>query len=167
LVAGRFDKKDVMPPAKKITKRTAKASGKKAAKRRGPAKMTAAHKQALAVGREESRHVAAYLDALDAHRPKRGRRRTPDSIKARLAEIDAMIGDARGIKKLELAQSKLDLQAELAAKDAVVDLTQLRKKFLEHAAAYGDRKGISYAAWRSTGVPATDLKAAGVARTRG
>lgn len=156
-----------MPPAKKTTKKTAKPSAKKPARRRGPAKMTAAHKEALAVGREQSRHVAAYLEALDAHRPKRGRKRTPDAIRARLAEIDGLIGTASGIKKLELAQSKLDLQAELAAKDAAVDLTQLRKSFLKHAGSYGQRKGISYAAWRTAGVSAVDLKAAGVARTRG
>jgi hypothetical protein len=151
-----------MPPAKKSTRK----SGKVTAKRRGPSKMTAAHKEALALGREQSRHVAAYLEALDAHRPKRGRKRTPESIKARLAEIDSAIAKASGIKKLELAQSKLDLQAELAAKDTVVDLSQLRKNFVKHAAAYGQRKGISYAAWRTAGVSAVDLKAAGVARTR-
>jgi hypothetical protein len=129
--------------------------------------MTASHKEALAVGREQFRHVAAYLDALDAHRPKRGRKRTPESITARLAEVEAAIGSATGIKKLELAQAKLDLQAELAAKDTVVDLSELRKHFVQHAAAYGARKGISYAAWRGTGVSAADLKAAGIARTRG
>jgi len=45
-----------MPPAKKSSgKRDATKEGRK----RGPAKMTAEHKQALAEGREASRHVRA------------------------------------------------------------------------------------------------------------
>jgi hypothetical protein len=38
----------------------------------------------------------------------------------------------------------------------------LRKKIIKHAAGYGERKGISYAAWRSAGVSAQDLKDAGI-----
>lgn len=90
-----------MPPAKKSAAKTRK---------RGPAKMTAEHKKALAQGREESRHIAANLDALDAHRPKRGRKRTPESIKKRLAEVETALPTASGIKKLDLAQTKLDLR---------------------------------------------------------
>lgn len=142
-----------MPPAKNP-----------AGKKRGPANMTAEHKKALAQGREQSRHVNAYLEALESHRPKRGRRRTPESINAKLKDIEAAMPDASGIKKLELAQTKIDLKAELAAKDTVVDLTDLRKQFLAHAANYGKRKGISYAAWRQAGVSAEDLKAAGINR---
>jgi hypothetical protein len=132
--------------------------------KRGPAKMTDEHKAALAAGREQSRHVSAYLDALEAHKPKRGRKRTPDSIKNRLVEIEAALPTATGIKKLELAQSKLDLEAELAAKDVAVDLTELRKNFVKHASSYGKRKGISYGAWREAGVSAADLKDAGISR---
>lgn len=45
-----------------------------------------------------------------------------------------------------------------------MDLSGLRKNFVKYAAAYGKRKGISYAAWRQTGVSAQDLKAAGISR---
>ena len=48
-------------------------------------KMTDEHKQALAEGRELGRAVRDYLEALEAHKPKRGRKRTPDSVKKRLA----------------------------------------------------------------------------------
>ena len=52
--------------------------------------MTAEHKRALAEGRAEGRAGAsAYLEALDQNRPRRGRRRTPASIKKRLAAIEA------------------------------------------------------------------------------
>ena len=59
-----------------------------------PKKMTAEHKKALAEGRAEGRSVKAYLDALEQQRPRRGRRRTPDSIKKRLAAIDKELGTA-------------------------------------------------------------------------
>src|SRR5262245_321176 len=49
-----------------------------------PRNLTPEHKQAMAAGRKEGQAVKAYLDALEEHRPKRGRRRTADSIKARL-----------------------------------------------------------------------------------
>ena len=48
--------------------------------------MSAAHKEALAEGREQSRVVRDYLDALEAHKPKRGRKRTTESVKKNLTE---------------------------------------------------------------------------------
>ena len=52
------------------------------ARPKGP--MTEEHKAALARGRSEGKAVRDYLDALRANKPKRGRKRTPDSIKKRL-----------------------------------------------------------------------------------
>lgn len=154
-----------MPPAKKKTAVKKTVGVKKPTRaRRGPGKMTKEHKAALAAGREQSRHIGAYLEALDAHKPKRGRKRTPESINKRLAEIDAALPTATGIKKLDLAQTKIDLEAELAAKNVVVDLSALRKNFVKHASSYSKRKGISYAAWRETGVSAADLKEARISR---
>jgi hypothetical protein len=51
--------------------------------------MSVEHKQALAVGREESRAVRRYLEALEAHKPKRGRKRTAEGIQSRLRQIDS------------------------------------------------------------------------------
>ena len=53
---------------------------KKARKR----SMSDDHKAALAAGRNEGRAVRRYLEALEAHKPKRGRKRTPESIEKRL-----------------------------------------------------------------------------------
>ena len=36
--------------------------------------------------------------------------------------------------------------------------------FVKSAKGYGERKGISYAAWREVGVSAATLKAAGISR---
>src|SRR5262245_58454911 len=113
-----------MPPAKKSSgKRDAAKNGRK----RGPAKMTPAHKQALAEGREASRHVRAYLEALQANKPKRGRKRTKDTVQRQLDEVKSQIGPATGLRKLELAQRRIDLEAELAGFSVKVDLTELRK----------------------------------------
>ena len=126
--------------------------------------MTDAHKAALAEGRAQGRAVRAYLEALEAHKPKRGRKRTPDSIKKRLERIDGELESADPMKRLHLVQERIDLERELAASDDGVDLTELERGFVESARSYSERKGISYAAWRELGVPAATLKAAGIGR---
>ena len=50
--------------------------------------MTDEHKKALAEGRTQGRAVRSYLDALETTKPKRGRKRTSDSIKKRLDLIE-------------------------------------------------------------------------------
>jgi hypothetical protein len=128
-------------------------------------KMSAGHKAALAVGREEGRAVRDYLNALEAHQPKRGRKRTPDSINKRLATIDAEMDTAEPIKRLSLAQERIDLEDELAGLENADSIDEYEAAFVEAAAGYSERKGISYPAWREVGVPAATLKAAGVARS--
>jgi hypothetical protein len=151
-----------MPPAKKRTAKRVPAN--KTAKKRGSAKMTSAHKSALAEGREASRHVRAYLDALETHRPKRGRKLDPDSVKKRIALIDQNLKTAGGFERLNLLADKESLKGKLAGADVKVDVSVLRKSFIAHAKSYGERKNISYGTWRAAGVPAEDLKAAGISR---
>jgi hypothetical protein len=127
-------------------------------------KMTDEHKAALAAGRAEGRAVRAYLEALDQHRPKRGRKRTPDSVNARLAKIDSELVSADPMTRLSLVQERLDLLTELESLTTTVDLTALESDFVKSAKGYGERKGISYAAWREVGVSAATLKAAGISR---
>ena len=126
--------------------------------------MTDEHKAALAEGRAQGRAVRGYLEAIEAHRPKRGRKRTPDSMRARLAKIEATIDAADPMTRLQLVQERLDLAAAIAATETTVDLTALEEGFIAAAAAYGERKGISYVAWREVGVPAAILKRAGISR---
>ena len=126
--------------------------------------MTDEHKAALAEGRSQGRAVRGYLEALEAHRPKRGRKRTPESMRARLATIDASIDTADPMTRLQLVQERIDLGAAIEAAETTVDLSALEDGFVEAAAAYGSRKGISYAAWREVGVPAAILKRAGISR---
>jgi hypothetical protein len=126
--------------------------------------MSAAHKQALAEGRELGRAVGNYLEALDQNRPKRGRKRTPDSIKKRLATIEAQLPDASPVQRLQLIQERLDLGTELTQLETTTDLSGLEKAFIRAAKPYAERKGISYAAWRELGVSAEVLKNAGITR---
>lgn len=133
-------------------------------KRRGPTAMSDEHKAALAQGRAEGRAVKAYLEALAANKPKRGRKRTPESIRKRLDAIDATIDDAGPMARLQMAQERIDLDAELQRMGQQVDISGLEDDFVAVAASYGRRKGISYAAWREVDVPAAVLKRAGIGR---
>lgn len=126
--------------------------------------MTDEHKAALAVGRNQSRAVKAYLEALESNKPKRGRRRTPESIGKRLAAIDDALPTADPLKRVALVQERMDLSAELAAMNDTVDLTSLEDEFVKVAKDYSASKGYSYAAWREVGVPAEVLKKAGISR---
>ena len=127
-------------------------------------KMTDEHKAALAEGRAQGRAVRSYLEALERNKPRRGRRRTPAGIKKRLDAIDVEISEADPLKRVHLIQERMDLLDELDNATTTVDIDELEKQFVLNAAAYSQRKGISYAAWRELGVPATVLRSAGISR---
>ena len=129
--------------------------------------MSDAHKAALAKGREEGRIVRNYLEALESTKPRRGRKRTPESINRRLSAIEASLADADQLTKLHLVEEKQRLKAELNAAGDTVDVAALEKEFTKVARAYGERKGISYSAWRAVGVPTSVLQQAKIPRTRG
>ncbi len=126
--------------------------------------MSAEHKAALVAGREEGRAVRAYLEALASNQPKRGRKRTPQRIRTRLAEIDGSLQEADPLKRVLLLQERLDLTDELDRLTNTDDLANLEAAFVKVAAAYSDRKRISFAAWREVGVPASVLASAGITR---
>lgn len=126
--------------------------------------MSQEHKAALAVGRDQSRAVKRYLEALEVHRPRRGRKRTPESIQKQLEGIETKLGDADPLSRLNLLQDRIDLQNELASMGESFDMSALEADFVKAAKAYGERKGISYAVWREVGVDAAVLKQAGIAR---
>ena len=135
-----------------------------AAKRGPKGPMTDDHKAALAVGRSESKAVRDYLEALKANKPKRGRKRTPESIARRMEAMEAELLDTDPLGELKLIQERMDLQDELESMDTGVDITALEAEFISVAGSYSHRQGISYAAWREVGVDAAILKQAGVSR---
>lgn len=127
--------------------------------------MSDEHKQALAVGREQGRVVRDYLNALEINKPKRGRRRTPESIAKRLNDIEAKLSTADPLNRLQLLQERIDLQNELERNDSSVDVSAMEAAFVKVAREYGERKGISYNAWRQVGVDQSVLKKAGISRS--
>ncbi len=118
----------------------------------------------------EKTEVAAvrdYLKALEQNAPRRGRKRTPESVERQLAVLEGEMEGASVTKRLDLIQQRIDLEADLEALQQAgsVDLSALEAGFATHAAAYGGRRGISYAAWREVGVSSATLKSAGIRRS--
>ena len=124
--------------------------------------MSTEHKEALAEGRTQGRDVRLYLEALQRNRPKRGRRRTPESIAKRLAQIEEQIPTADSVKRLFLLQERISLKAELDQMGATDNLAELEQRFVSVAKSFGERKGITHTAWREFGVPTDVLRAAGI-----
>ena len=129
--------------------------------------MSDTHKAALAEGREQGRAVRRYLEALEAHKPRRGRKRTPDSMEKRLAAIEEKLPDADPLTRLQLVQERMDLQRQLEAADSSVDMQALEDEFVKAAPDYSRRKGITYAAWREAGVDPAVLRRAAIRRAGG
>ena len=139
---------------------TKKTVAKKPVKRT----MTADHKAKLAQGRNESRIVSRYLEALAAGKGKRGRKRTPESINMQITRIDKDLAEASPIRRLELVQRRFDLVAERDRLATRVDLEGLEKEFVKVAKSYAKRNAIGYSAFRELGVSAELLKRAGISR---
>jgi hypothetical protein len=135
-----------------------------ATSKRTKSPMSDEHKAALAEGRNQGRAVRRYLEALDENRPKRGRKRTEESVARDLARTEEELATADALRRLELIQRRLDLQVELEKMGTTVDLSALEAEFVAVAKGYAERKQISYEAWREAGVSASTLKAAGITR---
>jgi hypothetical protein len=160
-----------MPPtktgAKKAAAKPAKAT-KKAAKRPGERKLSAAHKRALAEGRTMSATVDRYLSAVNTPK-RRGRKVSKPALEQRLAVARTKARSATGVEKVLAAQDVRDLQLRIASMSVASsdDIKSLEAAFVKIAKRFGENRGIGYGAWRDAGVPAVVLKKAGVARTRG
>ena len=127
--------------------------------------MTEAHKAALAAGRAQGLAVKNYLEGLESTKPRRGRRRTPETIAAQIANVESQLEDAAPLARLGLIQTRMDLLAALEAMSGpAVNMDALEAEFVRVAAAYSKSKGISYAAWREIGVDPAVLKKAGIGR---
>ena len=127
--------------------------------------MSDEHKAALAKGRAEGRIVRDYLEGLRATKPKRGRKRTPESIQARLDKIEIALAEASPLDELLLIQERRDLADELVAMSDTIDMTALEAAFIGVAKSYSQSKQISYQSWRDVGVDASVLKDAKIGRS--
>ncbi|HSF85838.1 MAG TPA: hypothetical protein VLG28_09320 [Acidimicrobiia bacterium] len=125
--------------------------------------MTQEHKDALAQGRREARAIKSYLEALGSRRP--GRPVTPDSLRQRIERLDTKIATEKDpLRRVDLVQQRLDAADAQKRVSASADLDALEAGFIEYAESYSERKGITYAAWREAGVPASVLRKAGIGR---
>lgn len=129
-------------------------------------KMSAEHKAALAKGRTQGRAVRDYLAALEQER-KPGRKLDKPGIESRIKDVQQQVdSEPDPAKRVELIQKRLDYEQRLVNLQDEPDVEALEGAFVDSAAEYSDRKGISYSAWREAGVPAAVLKQAGIRRTR-
>ncbi len=133
---------------------------------RGPkTPMSDDHKAALAKGRAEGRIVRDYLEGLRATKPKRGRKRTAETIQSRLEKIETELASASPLDELLLIQERRDLHNELEAMSETIDMTALEAAFVGVARSYSQSKQISYQSWRDVGVEASVLKEAKINRS--
>ena len=127
--------------------------------------MSDEHKAALAEGRNQGRAVRRYLEALEAHKPKRGRKRTPNRCKSGWPRSTPSCRRRPAQARCSCVQERLDLQAELEAAERDGRPPALETEFVEaRPRPTAQRKGISYAAWREVGVAPAVLKKAGISR---
>ena len=127
--------------------------------------MSDEHKAALAKGRVEGRVVREFLEGMRATKPKRGRKRTAETVTARIERIDAELKFASPIDELLLVQERRNLRSELESMSDTIDMKQLEAEFVAVAKSYSQSKQISYQSWRDVGVEASVLKAAGISRS--
>ena len=127
--------------------------------------MSADHKAALAQGRLESKVVREYLEALRNSKPKRGRKRSAETIQKRLDKIETELASADPLTELLLVQERRDLQDEFENLGSGNDLSDAENAFVSIAKSYSERRHISYATWREIGVDAAVLKRAGIPRS--
>lgn len=126
--------------------------------------MSNAHKRALAEGRSEGRVIREYLEVVEATKPRRGRRRTHESIARRLSAINHELKSADPVTKVRLIQERLNLKTELAGMKTKTEVAAAESKFVRVAKRFSDRNNITFDAWREFGVTPAVLKRAGIGR---
>jgi hypothetical protein len=110
--------------------------------------------------RAEINAVAAYLTALRA--PKVSAR-SRANLEKRRAQVEQWIADESSpVREVELRQQRLDIDAQLAQIDQAARLPELEEPFVNVAASWAKRSGITAAALREVGVPAGVLRRAGL-----
>ena len=117
------------------------------------------------IDKSQNKIIKDYLDGLEKYKAKRGRKRSPDTIKKRLSVIEEKLPTASSLTKLHLNQEKIDLQSALKALETPANTDDLEPLFIEVAKSYSERHNISYGAWRAMGVRPEILKRAGIVET--
>lgn len=119
-------------------------------------------------GLDAAKIVRRYLSAIDAAKPGRSVRRTIEAVASRIVKIDELLVSADPLSRLLLTQERIDLHAEHVRLTTTTagSVEDFEAEFVKVARAFGDRAGVTYAAWRQVGVEAAVLERAGIHRTR-
>ena len=115
-----------------------------------------------ASARAQSKVIKDYLEALERNKPRRGRKRTRETVEKQLALVESQLIDADPLDRLHLIQKRIDLETELVNLKNKVDIGELESRFVTAAKEYSERKGISYDAWHALGIPNEVLEKAGI-----
>jgi hypothetical protein len=84
-------------------------------------------------------------------------------LEQRRAQVEEWLHEESSpIREVELIQQRLDIDAQLARIDQAARLPELEEAFVNVAASWAKRTGISAAALREAGVPASVLRRAGL-----
>lgn len=97
---------------------------------------------------------------LGVPRPSGSSKAKREGLMRRRAQVEQWISEERSpIREVELIQQRLDVDAQL---DQAARLPELEEAFVNVAASWSKRSGISAAALREVGVPASVLRRAGL-----
>lgn len=131
--------------------------------------LSGSHLEALEAGRQEARAVRRYLEAMTNRPHGNSRHRDPEFLQRKLKRLeDAIPNERDALTRLGYIQQRLTTIHELEAlSDTPEDFEELEEHFIKAAKRYGERKGITYPAWRAAGVAADVLRRAGISRTNG
>ena len=84
---------------------------------------------------------------------------TPEGLESRIADLDQRIREESDpLAHVDLYQTRIDAKDALDQLTATVDIDALEVGFVEYAASYSTRKGITWPAWREAGVSAGVLR---------
>jgi hypothetical protein len=109
------------------------------------------HREAIASARHEATVIRDYMIALSEVKPKRGRKRTKETVQDQLQAIATKMNSANAYDRFLLIAERRELEKELASFDVeVVDLSVLEEAFVSVAKGYAERKGIPKAVCRLT-----------------
>lgn len=131
-------------------------------KRPSPEAVENAEPEETASNHAETAKVRRYLKALDERDSIRKKWSDPEK---RLIEVSAALEERpEPIQRLKLLQMRVELRQAVAAQAEAQEFAKITDEFVDVAASYSKRIGISYAAWRDYGVPPAILNKAGVHR---
>ncbi len=115
-------------------------------------------------GTERARAVGAYLDSLSTRRPRRGRKPSPEKMRARISRIRSQLPTSSGVNRVRMMQELKNLERTLVRLETgdQDDFNALEDQFIQHAKAFGESEGIEYSTWIACGVARTVLARAGI-----